>query len=186
MFEFYAGARRNSSRVVDPALVGDWNNGGNVPVRIDDQGWLYTIGEPTAYELSVDGTELTLTGANPLSVFSRVYGDLSALQGVWQHSFTDSGTVWIEELHFRADTTYTWHWLRDGFFDSELIGEYQDNGADFSLIERRASIYTGPADAIIISQLYGPTQEGSYAVDTATANWTFFGPGKDIVFVPFP
>lgn len=146
------------ARQVDPALIGTWTSpAGTIAVTPD--GWLLVLGDSVAV-IGPGGTVLTDNG----TVFTRVYGTASGIEGVWQSTQTDGGILWTEDRHYRPDGTYTIQWTADGAFDSVHFGEYTWRNDVLAIRERRALVSTSAPDVIALDLPFSSDIAGQYAV----------------------
>lgn len=166
------------TRSVDAALVGLWRSGPSV-VRILSNGWYYLLGGPYPFTISPDGQTLLFPASG--TAYSRTSGSGPNLIGTWQLTEVDGADIWVEDIYYRANGTYTSQWTLNGSFDSEFLGSYSVGGGELSTEELRSAVETLPPNLIMVDTLYGTDQSGTYSV--AGDQWTFHNPSGDVIYV---
>lgn len=154
----FRSPRSKATRSLDPALVGEWTTAGRT-YAITVDGW-YQVYDDALATVSADGQSLDSAG----TVYARVLGAGTQIVGEWSSTTVEGGITWVEDWLLRADGTYAVQWTGDGAFDSVYLGSYSYRGGVLATRETRASVSTGPADAIRYDVPYGPDAAGTYQI----------------------
>jgi len=165
----------------DQRLVGKWAIGPTI-VRITTDGWYY-IQSSSPFSISADGQTLLNPSQGTITEYTRVFGSGTSIVGVWKYVEQDGSDIWEEEVHYRANGTYTYQWFFNGTFESEGLGFYTTNAGTLETEELRAIIATAAPDTITFDPQYGLTESGTYSVNTAGDQWTYNGPNGSFTFV---
>ncbi len=166
---------------VDSALVGLWHVGA-INFRIDADGWYYISVGALPYQISPDGQTPSYPSTETITQYQRILGSGTSLVGVWEREELEGADIWTEEIHFRANGTYTFQWLLNGVFEFEGLGNYTDQTTSIWSEERRAIIETASPDILSFHFLYAPVETGTYNIRSDGNQWTYSGPGGDVVY----
>lgn len=163
----------------DSALFGIWVNPDGSKYEMSSDGWNYAL-DQSVYSVSANGQVLNFPDSRPASAYTRVFGSGMSVEGVWRETKVDAGITWVEELHYRADGTFTIQWTAGGVFDSLYMGNYQVSSTEMIRKERRALVTT-TNNVIVFSPPYGANYAGTYSVNSAANIWTLTLGGVDYV-----
>lgn len=163
----------------DPALFGVWLHPNGSKFEMNSDGWNYAL-DRSAFNVSTDGQTLNFPNSKPPGVYTRTYGSGTDVEGVWHQTTVDAGITWVEELHYRADGTFTIQWTADGVFDSLYMGNYSATATHLTQKERRALIAT-TSNVILYEPPFGANFAGTYSVNTAANSWTLTMGGVDYI-----
>ncbi|MEZ5812469.1 MAG: hypothetical protein R3D45_13740 [Rhizobiaceae bacterium] len=162
-------------------MIGIWQSGTSI-VRITADGWYFSVSNATPYLISPDGATLQYPSTGTVTEYNRTLGAGVTLVGVWQRTENDGPDIWLEELHFRDNGTYTFQWSLNGVFESEGMGNYIAYAATIDSEERRALLETQAPDTITFDPLYAPNEVGTYQISADENLWTYFGPSGTFVY----